>query len=165
MRTHRILHLSDTHVSRTGIDEDGVDAVAALERMLHDARHVRDLDLVVVSGDIADDGSVDGYLVVRERIGAFAAQRGIPHVYCTGNHDYRDAFGAVLGTGHLGADGPTEVRSARPASGRRSATREGCGSSRWTPSYRGQCTGSSATSSRPGCGRCCRLRRLRGRSW
>ena len=51
---HRILHLSDPHVTRTGLDEDGVDAIAALERILHDARHVPGLDLVVVSGDIAD---------------------------------------------------------------------------------------------------------------
>jgi 3',5'-cyclic AMP phosphodiesterase CpdA len=54
---HRILHLSDPHLTRTGTDEDGVDAVAALERILHDARFVPDVDLVVVSGDVADDGT------------------------------------------------------------------------------------------------------------
>ncbi|WP_275425727.1 hypothetical protein [Nocardioides solisilvae] len=40
----RVLHLSDTHVSAAGPDEDGVDAVAALEGLLHDVRHVPDLD-------------------------------------------------------------------------------------------------------------------------
>lgn len=101
----RILHLSDTHVSASGADEDGVDAVAALERLLHDLRHVPDLDLVVVSGDIADDGSVGGCTAVRDRVGAFAAERGIPHVYSTGNHDDRAGFARALGTGHLGATG------------------------------------------------------------
>lgn len=102
---HRILHLSDTHVGANGFDEDGVDARAALAGILHDVRHVPDLDVVVVSGDIADDGSVAGCAAVREAVGRFAAARGIPHVYCPGNHDRRDSFAAVLGSGHLAADG------------------------------------------------------------
>ncbi|HEY3505021.1 MAG TPA: metallophosphoesterase [Actinocatenispora sp.] len=102
---HRILHLSDTHLTATGVDEDGVDSGTALDRMLYDARHVPDIDLVVVSGDIADDGSRGGYAGVLERVGRFAAERGITHVYCTGNHDDRDAFAAVLGSGHRAADG------------------------------------------------------------
>lgn len=102
---HRILHLSDTHLTAHGVDEDGVDASAALDRMLYDARFVPGIDLVVVSGDIADDGSAEGCVGVRERVGRFAAERGIPHVYCTGNHDMRAAFGSVFGTGHLGPDG------------------------------------------------------------
>lgn len=102
---HRILHLSDTHLTASGIDEDGVDAAAALDRMLYDARHVPALDVVVVSGDLADDGSPDGYAGVLERVGRFAAERGIPHVYCPGNHDDRAAFAAVLGSGHRAADG------------------------------------------------------------
>lgn len=101
----RILHLSDTHVSATGIDMDGVDAIASLERLLVDVRRVPGLDLVVVSGDIADDGSVAGHAAVRDRVGAFAAERGIPHVYGIGNHDDRAAFRSALGSGHLGADG------------------------------------------------------------
>ncbi|WP_166138484.1 metallophosphoesterase [Nocardioides ochotonae] len=101
----RILHLSDTHATATGVDMDGVDAAAALERVLHDVRHVPGIELVVVSGDVADDGSETGYRAVREQVGAFARARGIPHVYCTGNHDDRSAFGAVLGSGHLGPDG------------------------------------------------------------
>ena len=102
---HRILHLSDTHVTASGVDEDGVDAAAALDRILYDARHLRGLDLVVVSGDIADDGSTGGCAMVRERVQEFAAKRGIPHVYCTGNHDDRASFAEVLGSGHLTAEG------------------------------------------------------------
>ncbi|TCC25133.1 metallophosphoesterase family protein [Kribbella speibonae] len=106
----RILHLSDTHVSRTGPDEDGADGVSALCGLLHDVR--RDLDLVVVSGDIADDGSAAGCTTVRDLVGQFAAERGIPHVYCTGNHDRREGFTAALGHGHLGPDGAPIGRAA-----------------------------------------------------
>jgi Icc protein len=103
--THRILHLSDPHLTASGADEDGVDAAAALDRILHDVRFVPGIDVVVVSGDIADDGSAEGCAAVLERVGAFARERGIPHLYCTGNHDARDTFTAVLGTGHRGPDG------------------------------------------------------------
>jgi 3',5'-cyclic-AMP phosphodiesterase len=64
-----------------------------------------DLDVVIVSGDIADDGSVAGCEAVRDRVGPFAADHGTPHVYSTGNHDDRESFREVLGTGHLGPDG------------------------------------------------------------
>lgn len=97
----RILHLSDTHVTASGLDEYGVDTISSLERILHDARHVQDIDLVLVTGDIADDGSAEGCLAVRERVGAFAAERAIPHLYTTGNHDDRTAFAKVFGSGHL----------------------------------------------------------------
>lgn len=108
----RVLHLSDTHVSRSGPDEDGVDGLAALRGLLHDVRRLPDLDLVVVSGDIADDGSAEGCAAVRAVVGEFAAARGIPHVYCTGNHDRRDGFTAALGWGHLGSDDSPIGRSA-----------------------------------------------------
>ena len=112
----RILHLSDTHVSASGTDMDGVDAITALEGILRDARHVPDLHAVVVSGDIADDGSAAGCRSVRERVGAFAAERGIPHLYSTGNHDARGPFREVLGSGHLHADGSDRGRLLDPES-------------------------------------------------
>jgi len=100
---HRVLHLSDTHATAGGFDADGVDALAALDRILLDCRHLTGLDLVVVTGDIADDGSAEGCALVRERVGRFAAGRGIPHVYATGNHDRRPGFTTALGSGHLDA--------------------------------------------------------------
>ncbi|MGY0390096.1 metallophosphoesterase [Nocardioides sp. WG-D5] len=112
----RILHLSDTHVTGSGLDMDGVDAVAALDAILRDARHVPGLDAVVVSGDIADDGSAEGCRAVLERVGAFAAERGIPHIYSTGNHDTRGPFREVLGSGHLDADGSDRGRLLDPES-------------------------------------------------
>jgi Icc protein len=121
---HRILHLSDPHLTRGGVDVEGVDATAALERILHDARFVPGVDLVVVSGDIADDGSAEAYAGVLERVGRFAAERGIPHVYCTGNHDVRETFAAVLGSGHLAPDGSDVGRLAPDAGDLRVAVSE-----------------------------------------
>ncbi|GIF41551.1 metallophosphoesterase family protein [Actinoplanes xinjiangensis] len=103
--THRILHLSDPHVTGSGIDEDGVDAAGALDRILYDARFVKEIDVVLVTGDIADDGSAEGCAAVLQRVGAFARERGIPHVYTTGNHDAREPFAKVFGSAHLGPDG------------------------------------------------------------
>ena len=77
-RPLRILHLSDTHIGANGFDEDGVDAVAALRCLLDTLAHVPDLDLVLVTGDIADDGSEQGCVLARDAIGRFAADRGIP---------------------------------------------------------------------------------------
>lgn len=104
-KRYRILHLSDPHLARRGIDEDGTAAATALDQILHDARFVPGIDAIVVSGDIADDGSSEGCAAVLRRIGAFARERGVPHIYCTGNHDSREAFADVFGTGHCGPDG------------------------------------------------------------
>ncbi|WP_069112312.1 metallophosphoesterase family protein [Jiangella alba] len=105
MSMHRILHLSDTHVSATGADADGVDGLAALRGLLRDLHDVPDIDAVVVTGDIADDGSAAGCRAVREAVGDFARERGVPQIYTTGNHDDRAAFEEALGSGHLDAGG------------------------------------------------------------
>lgn len=118
------MHLSDPHLTGSGFDEDGVNAAMALDHVLHDARFVSDIDLVVVSGDIADDGSEAGCAGVLDRVGRFAAERGVPQVYSTGNHDTRDAFAAVLGSGHLACDG-TDVGALAPdVDGERAAVSE-----------------------------------------
>jgi Icc protein len=97
----RILHLSDTHITAaTGPNRDGVDSRESLRRMLHDCGELPGLDAVVVSGDVADDGSPEAYADALDLIGAFARPRGIPAIFSTGNHDDRKPFTAVLGSGH-----------------------------------------------------------------
>ncbi|GAA1869850.1 metallophosphoesterase [Asanoa iriomotensis] len=115
MTNLRILHLSDPHLTATGYDEDGVDAARALDLMMATARDVDDLDLVLTTGDIADDGSVEGCRRARDVIGAFAAERHVPHIYTTGNHDRRPAFIEIFGSGHLGADGNDVATGRGPA--------------------------------------------------
>jgi 3',5'-cyclic AMP phosphodiesterase CpdA len=115
-----VLHLSDIHLTANGMDEDGVDARSSLRRILSDARHVPKIDVVVVSGDIADGGSAAGYAEAAELVGGFASKRAIPYVFCTGNHDDRHNFTAVLGSGHRSANG-TDVGVAMCKTGRRAA--------------------------------------------
>jgi hypothetical protein len=49
-RRYRILHLSDTQMTATGFDEDGVDAAGSLRRMLRDVQWIESLDAIVASG-------------------------------------------------------------------------------------------------------------------
>lgn len=109
----RILHLSDLHIPRlAGLDAYGVDARATLAQLLYDCRRVQEIDLVVVSGDITDDGSEQGYTDALALVGDFARERDAAHIWCTGNHDARLAFTAVLGSGHLSPDGHDLGRAA-----------------------------------------------------
>ncbi|MGI5455807.1 metallophosphoesterase family protein [Streptomyces sp. CA-249302] len=102
----RILHLSDTHVERTDApNRHGVNATDSLRLILTELRHQRGVDAIVVTGDIANDGAVEAYTAVRELVGEFARRLDAPVFYTTGNHDEREAFGKVLGSGHLEADG------------------------------------------------------------
>ncbi|GAA2481675.1 metallophosphoesterase family protein [Streptomyces longisporus] len=102
----RILHLSDTHIERTDApNRHGVNATDSLRLMLAELRHQRGVDAIVVTGDLADDGAVEAYTTVRELLTEFALPLDAPVFCTTGNHDERGAFGKVLGSGHLAADG------------------------------------------------------------
>lgn len=91
----RILHLSDTHL--LGEPDAGynllIDPLLSLRTVLaaHDA--VPDLDVVVISGDLSDDGSADSYRLLHETVEPWARARGAEVVYALGNHDDRRAFG------------------------------------------------------------------------
>ncbi|MGW3305033.1 metallophosphoesterase family protein [Streptomyces sp. NPDC001073] len=102
----RILHLSDTHLERTDApNRHGINATDSLRLMLGELRHQRGVDAVVVTGDIANDGAVEAYAAVKELVGGFARlMGGVPVFYTTGNHDEREAFGKVLGSGHATPD-------------------------------------------------------------
>ncbi|MEU5873610.1 metallophosphoesterase [Glycomyces sp. NPDC047369] len=102
----RVLHLSDTHLTGDGaLHRTGVDAAGALRGLLADLEPLRRVDLVVVTGDIADDGSAGAYRLARDLVGAYAADRGAPVLFTTGNADDRANFTEVLGSGHLGPSG------------------------------------------------------------
>lgn len=106
----RIVHISDTHLDAAdGPNQWGFNASDSLRAILHDLRHVKDVDLVVVSGDVADDGSLAAYERARSLVSAFASPHGAPVLYSTGNHDERGTFTQVLGHGHLGTSGTTDV--------------------------------------------------------
>lgn len=102
----RILHLSDTHIERTDApNKHGVNATDSLRLMLAELRHQQGVDAIVVTGDLANDGALEAYTTVRELLTEFALPLDAPVFCTTGNHDEREAFGKVLGSGHLAADG------------------------------------------------------------
>jgi Icc protein len=102
----RILHLSDTHLDRNDSPNAlGVNATRSLRRMLADLKHMRDVDAIVISGDIADDGSLEAYVAASTIVCEFALERDAPVICSTGNHDERSAFTKVLGSGHLDPTG------------------------------------------------------------
>jgi Icc protein len=102
----RILHLSDTHLFGDGTLHYGmVDTLAALDRVLARANELRHVDVLVASGDLSDDGSVESYRLLASRIGPWADAHGASVVYAMGNHDLRDGFEQVLGA----REGVTEI--------------------------------------------------------
>jgi len=97
-RELRILHLSDTHLFGDDTLHYGVvDTMAALRRVLARAETLDAVDVVVASGDLSDDGSVESYRRLRGELDRWAASHGAAVVYAMGNHDLRDGFEHVIG--------------------------------------------------------------------
>jgi 3',5'-cyclic AMP phosphodiesterase CpdA len=94
----RILHLSDTHLYGDDSLHYGlVDTLAGLDRVLSRAGELENVDLVVASGDLSNDGSVESYRRLASRLEPWAAARRAKVVYAMGNHDLPDGFEEVLG--------------------------------------------------------------------
>ena len=101
----RVLHLSDLHLNARGELRYGVDAGLALDAVLESCASLGELAAVIVTGDVADDGSEAAYRRARDVLLDFARIRRARLVFCVGNHDDRDAFTRSLGSGHIDADG------------------------------------------------------------
>lgn len=105
-----ILHLSDTHLFGDDARHYGVvDTEAALRRALEQFSDLAELDLLVLSGDLSDDGSPRSYQKLRSIVEPWAAERHAQPIYAMGNHDLRASFRQVLGSGHGTGGGPTAV--------------------------------------------------------
>lgn len=99
MSALRILHLSDTHFAGDGGRHYGVvDTSEHLHRALSHVGHLL-FDLVIVSGDVSEDGTEESYRRIHEQLTPWAMARGARTVYAMGNHDQRESFRAVLGGG------------------------------------------------------------------
>ncbi|MET7394792.1 metallophosphoesterase [Dactylosporangium sp. NPDC005572] len=99
-----IAHVSDIHI------DDGERSVERARRVLqYVARLPRAVDVVVVTGDVADHGLDAEYAQVRELV-----DLPVPVLLCPGNHDVRAAFRAGL-LGEARSDGP--VNQARVIGG------------------------------------------------
>lgn len=98
----RILHLSDTHLLDHGAPHRGlVDTTGLLREVVDAASELLRHDLVVVSGDIADDGGPAAYKYARRQVERLTEEWGCPSVWVLGNHDQRSGFREILGDGVL----------------------------------------------------------------
>lgn len=106
----RILHLSDTHLTGDGaLHQGSTDTTAALDAVLASAEGVPDVGLVVVSGDVSEDGTPESYTILRERLVRWAERHGAALVTVPGNHDLREGFRQVLANGHVLGEGGRPV--------------------------------------------------------
>ncbi|ANJ26748.1 phosphodiesterase [Agromyces aureus] len=89
-----IAHLSDTHLLDGGAPLGGrADTVSALEQTVFQlSRLGTTLDVIVVTGDVADLGEADAYRRVRAVLEPLADAADAELVWVMGNHDVRDAF-------------------------------------------------------------------------
>lgn len=89
-----IAHLTDTHIVAPGTLFAGrFDTLAALDRAVSRLASLAPRpDLLVVSGDLAEDGTPEVYALVTERL----ARTGLPLLVVPGNHDVRGPMAAAL---------------------------------------------------------------------
>lgn len=105
---HVIAHLSDTHLLDGGAPLGGTaDTVAALAQAVRQlARLGSSIDVIVVTGDVADLGEPDAYTRARAAIEPLGTAAGAELVWVMGNHDERAAFRAGLLDEPEGGDEP-----------------------------------------------------------
>ncbi|MEV6280372.1 metallophosphoesterase [Nocardia sp. NPDC051832] len=97
MRDLRIVQLTDTHIRPAGeLLYDAVDTYANLTLVLDRLRASGPIDALILSGDLTDNGSPEGYRRLRAAVEPAAAELGAQVVYVMGNHDERSAFGIEL---------------------------------------------------------------------
>lgn len=112
-RTHRIVQITDTHIVDEGeVLYGSVDTAANLEHALstvadNAAQPGGRLDALVLTGDLANDGTPDAYRRLRSIVDPAAERLGVPVFYGIGNHDHRDAFRAGLLDGAAAPAGTT----------------------------------------------------------
>ena len=79
----RLLHLSDIHLVDNGGIIWNTDTLAHFNKAMEIIKSIDNVDAIVVSGDLSDDGSLWSYTYIDQ---AFKSL-GIPTLCCPGNHD------------------------------------------------------------------------------
>ena len=79
----KIIHMSDLHIADNGKPIWETDTRAHFDMAIKRIAREQDIDAILISGDIADKGSVWAYDYVDKAM----ASLGIPTYICPGNHD------------------------------------------------------------------------------
>jgi Icc protein len=96
-RALRLVQISDTHLGEEPNSELlGMDTDASLEHVLQMLQqHPEQPDLILVTGDIGDNGTLAAYERFHARMGAL----NIPSLWLVGNHDMASRLRNVVGDG------------------------------------------------------------------
>lgn len=100
----RILHITDTHLLGAGLHYDQVDTAGLLAEVIDHARSIPRCDLIVVAGDVSEDGTAESYVVAHEIIAPLAGEWGAGLVWAAGNHDQRTPMRQALGIDGTGSE-------------------------------------------------------------
>lgn len=114
--THRIVQLSDLHLTQGNAPLHGAIDPEAQLRAAFDRLNAADLplDAVIMSGDLADNGHREVYQRLAGWVERFGASLGCPILLGLGNHDAREPFHEfVAGAELLPADSVAEVNGLR----------------------------------------------------
>lgn len=84
----KIIHISDIHIEDQGKAIWDTDTKRHFNNVIEKLRTLGDIDAVIVTGDLSNDGSEWSYKYIDE---SFAALE-IPTFCCPGNHDNLDVF-------------------------------------------------------------------------
>ena len=79
----KIIHMSDLHLSADGALVWEEDCRRKFLTAIEQIKMMRDIDVIIVSGDISNDGSLDSYYFANR----IFAELNIPTYWCAGNHD------------------------------------------------------------------------------
>lgn len=94
----RIVHLSDIHMTKNGEPIWGVDVKRSFDLAIDKISEMKqDIDAIIVSGDISDNGSIESYQYVDS---AFR-KIGVPTYCCPGNHDNIEVLRYVCERGFI----------------------------------------------------------------
>ncbi|MBR6655490.1 MAG: metallophosphoesterase [Alistipes sp.] len=83
MSNIRILHISDIHLTDQGVPIWGVNTMDNFHRLIERIKKLSNIDAIIISGDISNDGTEWTYKYVDKTFQAI----GIPTYWCMGNHD------------------------------------------------------------------------------
>ncbi|HEY9314483.1 metallophosphoesterase [Williamsia sp.] len=105
---HTVIQLTDTHLSTGGDLMHGMmDTTRNLRKVLdHLDAWNGSVDAIIVSGDLADSGSIEAYRTLRTMLQPTATRLGAAVCYAMGNHDDRAGFRIGL---DLGRNGSTDL--------------------------------------------------------
>ena len=89
----KIIQVSDLHFLKDGETMYGANPVNRFRAFINDVnKNHRDVDLVVITGDIAHNGNKESYQLFKEEL----KRLDLPSVIMIGNHDNREVVKAEL---------------------------------------------------------------------